>query len=211
MTGDLFPEDRQVLAEGATILRGFARDQAEVLVAALHNVASAAPFRHMVTPGGYRMSVAMTNCGTAGWATDRGGYRYDRTDPETGRPWPALPDVFLALAARAAEQAGYPGFVPDACLINHYQPGSRLTLHQAKNEIAFSAPIVSVSLGLPAIFQFGGLNRRDKPRRTKLLNGDVTVWGGASRLCFHGVAPLATGHNPLTGECRYNLTFRKAL
>jgi alkylated DNA repair protein (DNA oxidative demethylase) len=157
------------------------------------------------------MSVAMTNSGTVGWVSDANGYRYDPADPATGDPWPALPDSFRSLATRASAKAGYEGFEPDACLINRYEPGARLSLHQDKDERDFTAPIVSVSLGLPAIFLFGGTRRRDRPRRIPVESGDVAVWGGPSRLAYHGVAPLADGDDPLTGHCRINLTFRKAL
>jgi alkylated DNA repair protein (DNA oxidative demethylase) len=156
------------------------------------------------------MSVAMTNCGAAGWVTDRTGYRYDRHDPESGRRWPAMPDVFAELAAQAAARAGFDGFAPDACLVNRYEPGTRLSLHQDKNERDFTAPIVSVSLGLPAVFLFGGLHRAETPRRVPLAHGDVVVWGGPARLRYHGVMPLETGQHPLMGGHRINLTFRKA-
>jgi alkylated DNA repair protein (DNA oxidative demethylase) len=165
----------------------------------------------MVTPGGWQMSAAMTNCGEAGWVADRSGYRYQPADPETGRSWPAMPAEFRLLATTAAAQAGFPGFVPDACLINRYVPGARLSLHRDEDERDFTKPIVSVSLGLPAIFLFGGGRRGDRPRRIALAGGDVVVWGGPARLAFHGVAPLAGGDDPLTGPCRLNLTFRKAL
>ena len=169
-----------------------------------------APFRHLVTPGGHRMSVAMTNCGTLGWVSDHTGYRYDAIDPESGQPWPAMPTVLRRLAADAADDAGFNGFAPEACLINRYVPGAKLSLHQDKDELDFAAPIVSVSLGLPAIFLFGGLKRADKPRRYRLEHGDVVVWGGPSRLFFHGVAPLADGEHAVMGRQRINLTFRKA-
>lgn len=216
-TGDLLSDvpqpgaDMVPLADGATLLRGFAKPEAESLMAAVERIAATAPFRHMITPGGFRMSVAMTNCGGAGWVTDRSGYRYDPLDPVTDRPWPAMPQAFVALAARAAAAGGYPGFAPDACLINRYEPAARLSLHQDKNERDFDSPIVSVSLGLPAVFLFGGARRADRPRRVRLDSGDVAVWGGPARLAFHGVAPLADGDDPLTGRCRVNLTFRKAL
>jgi alkylated DNA repair protein (DNA oxidative demethylase) len=197
--------------EGLSLLSGFAAPVAGKLIEAVAAVTAAAPFRHMVTPGGFRMSVAMTNCGDAGWVTDRKGYRYQPLDPETGRPWPAMPPVFLDLATRAAAAAGFDGFLPDACLINRYEPGTRLTLHQDRNERDFAQPIVSVSLGLPAIFLFGGDERRTAPRRVPLEHGDVVVWGGAHRLAFHGVAQLAEGEHPATGRVRINLTFRKAL
>lgn len=198
------------IAEGATLLRGFAAPVAATLLAAIESIVAAAPFRHMVTPGGRRMSVAMTNCGSGGWVTDRYGYRYTAADPLTQRPWPKLPAVFFSLAARAAATVGFAGFAPDACLINRYQPGARLTLHQDRDEREFKAPIVSVSLGLPAVFLFGGLRRRDRPRRIRMESGDVAVWGGPARLAYHGIAPLAGGDHPLTGRCRINLTLRKA-
>ena len=199
------------LTDGAIVLRAFAAPEAAALMEALADVVAAAPFRHMVTPGGYSMSVAMTNCGQAGWVTDRTGYRYDPIDPLTGRPWPAMPSVFRKLAARAAAGGGFPAFEPDACLVNRYEPGSKLSLHQDRNERDFGAPIVSVSLGLPAVFLFGGLRRRERPRRISLESGDVVVWGGPARLVFHGVGMLADGEHELTGRCRINLTFRAAL
>lgn len=202
---------REALGPGAVLLRGFCREIDASLVAALHAVAAAAPFRNMVTPGGYTMSVAMTNCGAAGWVTDRRGYRYAAEDPETGKPWPAMPPVFRTLAAEAAAAAGYDGFVADSCLVNRYAPGTRLSLHQDRNERDFAAPIVSVSLGLPATFLFGGLKRADPQRRIPLRHGDVVVWGGPTRLAFHGVATLKDGAHPALGRLRYNLTFRKAL
>jgi alkylated DNA repair protein (DNA oxidative demethylase) len=199
------------LGEAALVLRGFARNVAAELVAAVENIAVAAPFRNMVTPGGYRMSVAMTNCGRAGWVTDRSGYRYDPVDPTTGRPWPTIPGLFRRLAGGAAAAGGFAGFEPDACLINRYEPGTKLSLHRDEDERDMTAPIVSVSLGLPAVFLFGGKKRGDRPRRSGLESGDVVVWGGPDRLVYHGVAPLAEGDHPLTGHCRINLTFRKAL
>ena len=216
MTADLFaclPQvraSREEMAEGAVLLRGFVGADEAQLISALRDIVAAAPFRRMFTPGGHQMSVAMTNCGSGGWVTDRSGYRYDADDPETGRPWPAMPPVFRELADRAAEGAGFAGFAPDVCLINRYVPGARMSLHQDKDELDFGAPIVSVSLGLPAIFMFGGLKRGDKPRRFRLEHGDIAVWGGPSRLFFHGVDALDAGEHPLTGAFRYNLTFRKA-
>ena len=199
------------LAEGATILHGFARGDAAALIAAVSDIAADAPFRNMMTPAGFRMSVAMSNCGRAGWVTDKTGYRYEPADPTTGRPWPAMPALFQKLASGAAGAAGFVGFRPDACLINRYEPGTRLSLHRDENECDLTAPIVSVSLGLPAVFLFGGKSRADRPRRIRLESGDVVVWGGPARLAYHGVAPLADGEDPLTGRCRINLTFRKAL
>jgi alkylated DNA repair protein (DNA oxidative demethylase) len=208
-----FPEPRvlrEALGPGAAILNGFALGVEAELVSAIKAIVERAPFRHMVTPGGFRMSVAMTNCGRLGWVTDRTGYRYDEIDPETGLQWPAMPPVFLRLAEGAAREAGFPLFLPDACLINRYEPGARLSLHQDKNERDFNEPIVSVSLGLPAVFQFGGSERSDKTIRIPVIHGDVIVWGGPARLRYHGVAPLKEGQHPLLGAYRHNLTFRKA-
>ena len=198
------------LRDGAVVLRSFASGAAPRLLDGVRQISQAAPFRHLITPGGYRMSVAMTNCGRLGWVSDRTGYRYDTDDPATGRPWPAMPVLLQRLAADAAAVAGFAPFTPDACLINRYAPGTRLSLHQDKDELDLAAPIVSVSLGLPAIFLFGGLRRADRPRRIPLESGDVVVWGGQARLAYHGVAPLAEGEHALTGRCRINLTFRKA-
>ncbi|MGO4716358.1 DNA oxidative demethylase AlkB [Bradyrhizobium sp. 2TAF24] len=211
MMDDLFAsEPRDVpLATGAVVLGGFALARTDALLAALHAVVAQAPFRHLITPGGYRMSVAMTNCGAVGWVSDRSGYRYDPVDPESGRRWPAMPDAFAALAADAAAEAGFARLVPDACLINRYQPGAKLSLHQDKDELDLDAPIVSVSLGLPATFLFGGLSRNDRTRRVRLSHGDVVVWGGPARLAYHGVAPLPDGEHPQVGRQRLNLTFRK--
>ncbi|MBR0970887.1 MULTISPECIES: DNA oxidative demethylase AlkB [Bradyrhizobium] len=215
MTADLFDSvaeaqpSREEIADGAVLLRGFVKPIEDELIAAVRAIVALSPFRRMTTPGGYQMSVAMTNCGERGWITDHTGYRYDPIDPKTAAPWPAMPPVFRDLARRAAEQGGFEGFAPDACLVNRYEPGTRLSLHQDKDELDYSAPIVSVSLGLPATFLFGGLARSDKPRRFRLVHGDVVVWGGASRLAYHGVAPLADGEHVLLGRKRINLTFRK--
>lgn len=198
------------IGDGAAVLRGFAFADASALLGAVEQIRAAAPFRHLTTPGGHVMSVAMTNCGELGWVSDRRGYRYQSADPLSGRTWPEMPDLFCQLADAAAGAAGYSGFRPDACLINRYEPGARLTLHQDRDEQELGAPIVSVSLGLPAVFLFGGMRRSDRPRRIRLEHGDVVVWGGATRLAFHGVEPLADGHHPLMGATRINLTFRKA-
>ena len=205
-----FSRARESLGEGAVILRGAALDDATALLSDLASALERAPLRHMVTPGGFRMSVAMTNCGALGWVSDRAGYRYDALDPEGGRAWPAMPESFARLSTSSAAAAGFDRFVADACLVNRYDPGARLTLHQDKNERDFTAPIVSVSLGLPAVFQFGGASRSERPRRVRLHHGDVVVWGGPSRLFFHGVLPLEDGEHPATGRHRINLTFRKA-
>lgn len=216
MTADLFEAvadarlSRETMADGAVLLRGFVKPFESELIAALREIVAQAPFRRMFTPGGHQMSVAMTNCGSAGWVTDRSGYRYDEIDPESGQPWPAMPAAFLKLAEQAAAEGGFADFAPDACLINRYAPGAKMSLHQDRDEQDFDAPIVSVSLGLSAIFLFGGPKRADKPRRYRLEHGDVVVWGGPSRLFFHGVAPLADGEHPVMGRQRINLTFRKA-
>ena len=199
------------LGRDAVVLQGFALDVAADVLADMHAVAARAPFRNMVTPGGRAMSVAMTNCGSAGWVTDRRGYRYTAHDPVSGLPWPALPATFLALAVGAAAAAGFDAFAPDACLINRYAPGTRLTLHQDRNERDYAAPIVSVSLGLPAKFLFGGRARSDPVTRIVLAHGDVVVWGRSARLAHHGVDTLKDGNHPATGRCRFNLTFRTAL
>jgi alkylated DNA repair protein (DNA oxidative demethylase) len=211
---DAFQPDHascEAMADDAVILRGKALPFETEVLAALQAITQVSPFRHMTTPGGFVMSVAMTNCGAAGWVTDRSGYRYDRIDPQTGQPWPALPDGFRHLAIAAARDAGYPDFVPDACLINRYEPGARLSLHQDKNERDFTQPIVSVSLGLPATFQFGRMSRNAPVRKFGLRHGDVVVWGGVSRLCYHGVTELKDGEHQILGRMRINLTFRHAL
>lgn len=202
---------REPMADGAVLLRGRAIEEGAALLAGIADVARAAPFRHMRTPGGFEMSVAMTSCGAAGWTTDRRGYRYEQNDPQSGVPWPPMPPAFGLLAQACAAEAGYPGFTPDACLINRYAPGARMALHQDKDERDFSRPIVSVSLGLPCLFQFGGAARTDPVKKYELRHGDVVVWGGPSRLFFHGVLRLKEGEHPATGSVRYNLTFRGAL
>ena len=216
MTRSLFDETPtpygapEPIVPGAVLLRGFALDQAEALIQAAQQVIAAAHLRHPVTPGGRAMSVGMTNCGALGWTSSRTGYRYTSTDPLSGQPWPPIPACFADMAARAAAEAGFEGFAPDACLINRYEPGARMSLHQDRDESDLGAPIVSVSLGLPAVFLFGGLQRSDRPARYGLAHGDVAVWGGAARLAFHGVAPLADGDHPRLGRQRINLTFRRA-
>jgi DNA oxidative demethylase len=207
---ELLLKRNETIEPGAILLRSFAHEEAPELVAEVNRIAALAPFRHMITPGGFRMSVAMTNCGHFGWVTDRKGYRYERRDPDSGTAWPDMPARFSDLAARAGEAAGFAGFVPDSCLVNRYVPGARMSPHQDRDETDFAVPIVSVSLGLPATFLWGGSKRSDRPRRFRLESGDVVVWGGPARLNFHGVDTLAHGHDPLTGACRYNLTFRKA-
>jgi len=204
------PPARQDLAPGAVLLRGRALAQAPQLLAAAEGVMAAAHLRHWLTPGGRRMAVAMTNCGPLGWVSDARGYRYQPTDPLSGQPWPALPPVIAELAVAVAEEAGYPGFRPDACLVNRYLPGTPLSLHQDRDEQDLRQPIVSISLGLPAVFLFGGLSRSERPARWPLQHGDVLVWGGPSRLAFHGVQALAPGRHPLLGEQRINLTLRCA-
>ncbi len=214
MEADLFESalagTREALGAQACVLRGFALPYVEELLPALETVRNMAPFRHMVTPGGFTMSVALTSCGELGWTTDRRGYRYTGHDPQSGDPWPPMPEVFLRLARDAASAAGFDDFRPDACLVNRYLPGARLSLHQDKDEKDLGAPIVSVSLGIPAVFLFGGNARSDKTRRVPLFHGDVAVWGGVDRLRYHGIMPLKETHHPLLGAQRINLTFRKA-
>lgn len=215
VSGDLFatlpdPRPAQIaLGEGACLLPGFASPSMQQVLAAIDAVLAQAPLRHMHTPGGHRMSVSMSSCGALGWTSDRLGYRYLALDPQSGLPWPLMPTILLQLAAQAAAQAGYAGFVPDSCLINCYLPGAGMSLHQDKNERDVAAPIVSVSLGLPAVFMFGGLQRSDPVQRYRLVHGDVAVWGAASRFYFHGVAPLKHGEHAMLGSRRINLTFRK--
>jgi alkylated DNA repair protein (DNA oxidative demethylase) len=214
VTLDLFPDAGPELADealepGAVVLRGFARCRDSALSEAIGAVAAEAPFRHLVTPGGFRMTVAMTNCGRLGWVSDRRGYRYDPVDPESGRLWPEMPEAFTTLARAAADKAGYPAFTPDACLMNRYAPGAKLSMHQDRDERDLRAPIVSVSLGLPAVFLWGGERRADRARRIPLQHGDVVVWGGPARLHYHGVLALKEGEHPFAGGYRINLTFRK--
>ena len=203
-------QSQQKLGPGSVLLPGFALADERALLTAIKAIEAESPFRNMITPGGFEMSVAMTNCGHLGWVTDHTGYRYDVVDPMTSRPWPVMPKIFLELATSAALAAGFADFSPDACLINRYETGARMGLHQDKNEIDFSQPIVSVSLGVPAIFQFGGFKRADKTQRILLSHGDVLVWGGPDRMRYHGILPLKQNHHPLLGSQRLNLTFRKA-
>ena len=200
--------EKVALGPGITLLRGFA--DSTRLMPLIAKVAESSPFRHLVTPGGQTMSVAMTNCGPLGWVSDRSGYRYDAIDPLSGRPWPEMPREIRELALGAATLAGFPGFVPDACLVNRYSPGSRLTAHRDADEQDYAQPIVSVSLGLPATFAFYGLTRGGKGNSLELRDGDVLVWGGPSRLVYHAVRPVKPGEHPVTGKFRYNLTFRHA-
>jgi DNA oxidative demethylase len=210
-TLELFAEgdaSKVPLGDGITLLRGYA--DTKKLFPLILRIAESAPFRHLVTPGGQTMSVAMTNCGPVGWVSDRSGYRYSSRDPQTNLDWPRMPEEFLRLALEAATAGGFPHFVPDACLINRYEPGARLTAHRDADEQNFEQPIVSVSLGLPASFAFYGLTRGGKGRIVALTDGDVLVWGGPSRLVYHAVRPVKPGQHPLTGGYRYNLTFRHA-
>jgi alkylated DNA repair protein (DNA oxidative demethylase) len=216
MTGGLFEPTPPVapwperLGPGTVLLRGFALTEAPALIAEVARIIEQAPWRHMLTPSGHRMSVAMTNGGALGWVSDRTGYRYEPLDPLTGQPWPSLPDPFLRLARDAGTQAGFAGFLPNACLINRYLSAARMSLHQDRDERDLTAPIVSVSLGLPAVFLWGGLKRKDPARRIPLAHGDVLAWGGPDRLRYHGVLSLKAGQHPLLGEQRINLTFRQA-
>jgi DNA oxidative demethylase len=206
---DSSQRSEEQLEEGAMLLRGFAAAEAPALVDEVARIAQTAAFRHMVTPGGYTMSVAMTNCGRLGWVSDRTGYCYTPVDPDTGTPWPVMPAAFLNIAVRAATEAGFANYDPDACLINRYIAGAKLSLHQDRDEKDAWAPIVSVSLGLPAVFLWGGKRRSDPVRRLPLESGDIAVWGGPARFVYHGVAPLNDGQHPQTGGARINLTFRK--
>jgi alkylated DNA repair protein (DNA oxidative demethylase) len=202
---------RENMAEGAVLLRGFLAAGEAELIADLRAIVKQAPFRRMLTPSGHTMSVAMTNCGSKGWVTDRRGYRYDAIDPDSGQNWPSMPASFRDLAERAAEQGGFHNFAPQACLINRYVPGAKMSLHQDRDELDLGAPIVSVSLGLPATFLFGGLQRSDKAQKFRLEHGDIAVWGGPARLAFHGVATLSEGEHAIMGKQRINLTFRKVM
>lgn len=209
---DLFDTpERQEILKDVVLLRGFVAPAENEVLPALASVIQMAPFRNMMTPGGFSMSVATTSCGDWGWVSDKKGYRYAATDPLTGKSWPQMPASFKQLARQAASVAGFNNFAPDACLINRYQPGVRMGLHQDKDERDFSQPIVSVSLGISAVFQMGGFARGDKAMKLSLYHGDVLVWGGESRLRFHGVLPVKAGNHPALGECRINLTFRKAV
>jgi alkylated DNA repair protein (DNA oxidative demethylase) len=198
------------LAPGAVLLRALAVPHAKAILSDLHHVLERAPPRHLITRGGFRMSVAMSNCGALGWVSDASGYRYDAIDPDSGLAWPAMPQSFAQLAQQAGAEAGYRDFISNACLISRYEPGARLTLHQDRDEQDFDHPIVSLSLGLPATFLLGGLERSDKAMRVPVHHGDVVVWGGPARLRYHGVATLADGHHPLAGRWRFNLSFRRA-
>jgi DNA oxidative demethylase len=206
----LLAEDlHTVLAPGALLMRGFGRDDDVDILQAVESVIAQAPLRHLQTPGGYTMSIQTTRCGSMGWVSEPGGYRYAPSNPSTRAPWPAMPQCLLDFAVRAATEAGYPDFVPDSCMINQYLPGNKLGLHQDRDERDLRAPVVSLSLGLPAIFLFGGLQRTGKTQRYRLAHGDVVVWGGPSRLAFHGVLPVADGDHALVGRRRVNVTFRK--
>ena len=216
-TFDLFADNEPVqqpraeqIGEQSWVLRGFALPRVEQLLTALEAILAAAPLRHMVTPGGFSMSVGTSSCGQLGWITDRSGYRYSSVDPLSGLPWPSMPAVFADLAHEAAAQAGFKDFHAGSCLINQYVTGAKMSLHQDKDEKGFAAPIVSLSLGLPAMFLFGGFERSDKSQRIPLLHGDMVVWGGADRLRYHGVLPVKPGHHPRLGERRINITFRVA-
>lgn len=215
MSQDLFDDDDQQprpalsLGPGSFYLGGFLKEDAAAVLGAINKVVTQAPFRHLVTPGGQTMSVAMTNCGALGWVSDRRGYRYQAIDPLLGEPWSPMPELLLTLAQRAAEQCGYQNFLPDVCLINRYEAGARMGLHQDRDENNLTAPIVSFSLGLPATFIWAGLQRGGKTHRFVLNHGDAVVWGGEDRLRYHGVAPLKAGAHPLTGNCRINITFRQ--
>lgn len=207
---DTGPPRDEELQSGVVLLHGFALREASTILQAVETAAAAAPFRQMLTPNGFQMSVAMTSCGAVGWISDRSGYRYDALDPQSGRPWPSLPLSLSQLATSAASRAGFNDFHPDVCLINRYAPGTKLSLHQDKDERDFSQPIVSASFGLPVGFQLGGDRRSDHTQRVPLVHGDVLVWGGPARLYYHGVLTLKPGDHPAVGPYRVNLTFRRA-
>ncbi|WP_432216753.1 DNA oxidative demethylase AlkB [Pseudomonas kribbensis] len=204
------PRRSEQIGEQSWVLRGFALSRIEQLLPALESVIERAPLRHMMTPGGFSMSVATSSCGALGWITDRSGYRYSTEDPLSHQPWPQMPEVFRELAQAAAKQGGFSDFIPDSCLINRYVPGAKMSLHQDKDEHSYAAPIVSLSLGLPAMFLFGGFARSDKSQRISLLHGDMVIWGGVDRLRYHGILPIKYGRHPQLGEQRFNLTFRTA-
>jgi alkylated DNA repair protein (DNA oxidative demethylase) len=216
VTLDLFADDApqltatEQIGPQSFVFRGLALPLIDRLLPALEAVLTRAPFRNMITPGGYTMSVALSSCGQFGWTTDRSGYQYTRLDPHTGQPWPPMPDVFMELAQSAAQAAGFADFIPDACLINRYIPGAKLALHQDKDERGYEWPVVSVSLGIPAMFLFGGHARSDATLKVPLFHGDVVVWGGEDRLRYHGVMPIKQAEHPQLGEQRINFTFRKA-
>lgn len=216
-TADLFADDalqqpagRERIGDESYVLRGYALPWIERLLPALRGVLAQSPFRQMVTPGGFTMSAALSSCGALGWTSASHGYRYTALDPRSQQPWPAMPDDLRELAVQAAADAGFIDFTPDACLINRYVAGAKMSPHQDKNERRFDAPVVSVSLGLPAIFLFGGHERSDKTQKISLFHGDVAVWGGVDRLRFHGVMPIKEGLHPIMGPQRINLTFRTA-
>lgn len=176
----------------------------------LEYVLSQSPLRHMETTRGFKMSAAMSNCGVLGWVSDRKGYRYEPVDPLTGSAWPAMPEEFSTLAIHAAKSAGYENFSPDVCLINCYRPGAGMSAHRDSDEADFNHPIVSLSLGLPARFFVQGSERKGRSVPLDLASGDVVVWGGESRLFYHGIRPLKAGDDTVFGDRRFNLTFRKA-
>ena len=200
------PSEERLGPEAFVFRRLVQASVADELEAAVASVIAAAPLRHMTVPGGGIMSVGTTSCGTLGWCSDTRGYRYEPNDPQTGRPWPSIPEPMSRLAKIAAARAGFVGFEPDSCLVNRYAPRTKMGLHRDADERDFAWPIVSVSLGLPATFVFGGLRRRDPVVRVPLAHGDVVVWGGADRLRYHGVLPVRPGAWPH----RTNLTFRRA-
>ena len=216
MMDDLFQDqppdlpERQALGPESWLLRHTLQTTACHLMADIHTLTATHPFQHMVTRGGHTMSVATSSYGSYGWVSDaQKGYRYASSNIETGQPWPPIPAHWLALATALAEKAGFNGFHPDSALINRYAVGARMGLHQDRDEATLAWPIVSLSLGLPARFMFGGKQRQAPVKDFTLLHGDVVVWGGADRLRFHGIRPLKAGHHSLTGPYRYNITFRR--
>jgi len=190
---------------GATLMRGLAQAQDGEFLEAMQGVLSAAPLHHATTPTGLPMGVMVSDCGTP----EAFRRRWDPANPAVRQMWPPMPRALLDFSLRCAVRAGFPLFRPDTCHVNRYQAGTKLGLHQDRHECDMSQPIVSVSFGLECVFLLGGLERTDSPKRILLEHGDVIVWGGPSRMRFHGVQPLKPGHHPLTGPYRYNLTFRK--
>jgi len=190
---------------GAVLMRSLALPQDNEFFTAAEAIIAARPLHHTTTPSGLPMGVMVTDCGDSRAFANR----WDTANPERMRLWPPMPPLLRDFAIRCAVRSGFPQFRPDACHINRYQAGTKLGLHQDRHECDWTQPIVSLSFGLECIFLLGGLQRTDKPRRILLEHGDVIVWGGPSRMRFHGVQPLKPGHHPLTGPYRYNLTFRK--
>ncbi|THJ30850.1 DNA oxidative demethylase AlkB [Lampropedia aestuarii] len=211
---DLFadsPEEQRVaLGPQAVVLRQKASPLAAELVARIEDVLQHSPLYQMATPGGKPLSVRTTSCGTHGWSSDPTGYSYVRHHPLTDQAWPEIPAAWSALATEAAQEAGFAQFAPDTCLINQYGLDSKMALHQDRSEQDLRQPVVSISLGMSALFLWGGMQRSDKPAHVLLHHGDMVVWGGVDRLRFHGIKHLTGAPHPQLGAMRYNLTLRRA-